>query len=134
LAEGTYTFNIYTFDKDGHRSVKTDIIGNVYGERFISSLYNRTLKSVAYLAGSKARLAWVGAADQMIGQEIRYTDSLGVARSFIEPRYKSDGSSKDTTELSTFKKGSSFEFRTLFKPEPSSLDTFYSSYETRIVQ
>lgn len=134
IEEGTYTFDIFTYDKNGHRSVKTDIIGNVFGERFIGSLYNRTLKSVSYLTtNGSARLVWVGAADQMIGQEIKYTDSQGVARSFIEPRYNSDGSSRDTTVLSTFKKGGSFEFRTLFKPEFSSLDTFYSAYETRIV-
>lgn len=135
LTEGTYTFNVYTYDKDNHRSIKSDVIGNVYGERYINSLYNRTLNSVTYIGGSKARLIWVGPADQMIGQEIRYTDSLGVFRTLIEPRFKSDGTTlKDTTILTIFKKGSSFDFRTLFKPEPASLDTFYSGFETRIVQ
>jgi hypothetical protein len=135
IEEGTYTFNIYTYDQAGHRSVKTDIIGNVYGDRYTGALYNRSLKSVTYLTGSKARLIWIGPAAQMIGQEIKYTDSLGVAQRFLEPLYKADGITlKDTTVLATFKKGSAFEFRTLFKPESASLDTFYSGYETRIVQ
>jgi len=135
IPEGTYTFTVYTYDKDDHRSVKSDVIGNVFGERYTNSLYNRTLSSATYIGGSKARLIWVGPADQMIGQEIRYTDSLGVLQTLIEPRYKADGSTlKDTTILTTFKKGSSFNFRTLFKPEPASIDTFYSSFETRVVQ
>jgi hypothetical protein len=136
IPEGTYTFNVYTYDKDGNRSVKSDIIGNVFGEKYISSLYNRTLNSATYIGGSKARLAWVESAEQMVGQEIRYTDSLGTSRTLIESRsLKNDGTPlKDTTILTNFKKGSSFDFRTLFKPEPFSLDTFYSGFETRVVQ
>lgn len=135
MQEGTYTFDVYTYDKDGHRSVKSDIIGSVFGDRYINSLYNRTFSSVSYMAGGKARLIWVGPADQMIGQEIRYTDSSGVLQTLIEPRYKADGTTlKDTTILTAFRKGSSFDFRTLFKPEPASLDTFYSGFETRVVQ
>lgn len=133
IAEGTYTFDIYAYDKEGHRSIKTDIIGNVFGERFINSLYNRTLKSVS-LKNGIAKLEWVGATEQMIGQEIKYTNSQGVAISFIEPRYDNAGKSIDSTFLSSFKKGDSFEFRTLFKPEVNSLDTFYSNYESRVVQ
>lgn len=136
IPEGTYTFEIYTYDKDGHRSVKSDVIGNVFGERYISSLYNRTLNSIRYVGDSKVRLIWVEAAEQMIGQEIRYTDSLGVSHTLIEPRgLKPDGTPvKDTTILATFGKGGSFDFRTLFKPDPASLDTFYSDFETRVVQ
>lgn len=135
IEEGTYTFNIYTYDNAGNRSVKTDIIGNVFGDRYTGSLYNRSLKSTTYLAGSKARLIWIGPAAQMIGQEISYTDSLGASQRFIEPLYKADGVTiKDTTILSNFKKGSTLQFRTLFKPEASSLDTFYSGTESRVVQ
>ena len=136
IPEGTYTFDIYTYDKDGHRSVKSDIIGNVFGERYVSSLYNRTLSSTSYIGGSKARLIWVEAAEQMIGQEIQYTDSLGVLQTLVEPRsLKPDGTpAKDTTILAAFEKGGSFNFRTLFKPDPASLDTFYSDFETRIIQ
>jgi hypothetical protein len=134
IPEGAYTFNIYTYDKDGNRSVKSDVIGNVYGSRYTTSLYNRSIKSATYLAGSQARVVWFGAANQMIGQHIRYTDSLGVMRNVIEPLYLPNGiTPKDTTLLTVFKKGSAIEFRTLFKPEPSSIDTFYSNFETKTV-
>jgi hypothetical protein len=134
VAEGTYTFNIYTYDSYGNRSVKTDVIGSVYGDRYISSLYNRALKSATYTGASNARLIWYGPAAQMIGQHITYTDSLGVARSIMDPLYKADGVTiKDTTILSTFKKGNSIQFRTLFKPDPGSLDTFYSAFETKVI-
>jgi hypothetical protein len=134
VEEGTYTFNIYTYDSYGNRSVKTSVIGTVYGDRYTSSLYNRALKSATYTGASTARLIWFGPAAQMIGQNITYTDSLGVARNIIDPLYKSDGVTiKDTTILSTFKKGSSIQFRTMFKPETTSLDTFYSAFETKVI-
>src|SRR5215217_4616411 len=31
ISEGTYTFEVYTYDAKGNRSVKVDLISNVYG-------------------------------------------------------------------------------------------------------
>lgn len=135
MTEGTYTFSIYTYDKAGNRSVKTDVIGNVFGSRYSGALYNRSVKSMAYTGNSNARLVWYGPANQMIGQHIRYTDSLGVLRNVMEPIYKADVVTlKDTTFFSTFKKGTTVEFRTMFKPETFSIDTFYSGFESRVIQ
>lgn len=128
LAEGTYSFEIYTYDDKGHSSIKTDAIGIVYGENYINSLFNRSLKSVTYLVGSKARLVWFGPSSQTLGQQIKYTDSLGVNRLLFEPR------TKDTTILTNFKRNEYFQYRTLYKPEENSLDTFYTSYESKQVQ
>lgn len=38
LEEQTYTFSVYSFDAQGNRSIKTDVIVDVYGERYIASL------------------------------------------------------------------------------------------------
>src|SRR5688572_9070841 len=45
MTEATYSFQIYTYDDKGHSSIKTEVIGAVYGQTYINSLFNRSLKS-----------------------------------------------------------------------------------------
>ena len=128
VAEGTYTFSIYTYDNAGHSSVRADMIGTVYGQSYINSLYNRALKSAIYNGASKATLIWYGPSAQTVGSQITYTDSLGAARNIFTP-------AKDTlTTLLNFKKGTSFNYRTLYKPVVNAIDTFYSNIESRQIQ
>jgi len=131
LAEGTYTFNIYSYDKSGHRSVKNDVIGTVYGERYIAQLVNRAIKSVAYNDAAKtATIKWFGVGPDVIGQEIIYTNSQGMAQQVYA---KHESAADSTVILPVYIKGSSFQYRTLYKPDPNAIDTFYSSYEYRQV-
>ncbi|HEX7844933.1 MAG TPA: DUF4998 domain-containing protein [Chitinophagaceae bacterium] len=126
MTEGTYAFEIYTYDNQGHSSIKTDAIGIVYGQNYINSLFNRPLRSMTY-AASKATLKWYGPSAQTIGQQINYTDSLNVAQSIFVPK-------ADTmTVLSNFKKLGTFQYRTLYLPEVNAIDTFYSAYEVKQV-
>jgi hypothetical protein len=131
LAEGTYTFNIYTSDNAGHRSVKTDIIGTVYGEKYIAQLVNRAIKSGTHDDVAKtATIKWFGVGADVVGEEIIYTDLNGVVRKQFE---KHEGSGDSLTVLPVFKKGNTFQFRTFYKPAPNAIDTFYSNYENRQV-
>jgi hypothetical protein len=131
LAEGTYTFTIYTYDNDGNRSVKTEKIGTVYGDRYISQLVNRAVKSATYVTSIKgAVVKWFGVGSEVVGEEIIYTDSLNVVKKQIE-KYASPADS--VTTLPAYKKGSSFQYRTLYKPTPVAIDTFYSNVETKQV-
>ncbi|OQP64441.1 hypothetical protein A3860_20955 [Niastella vici] len=131
LAEGTYTFYIYSYDNAGHRSVKTDVIGTVYGEKYINQLVNRAIKSGTFDgAANTATVKWFGVGTDVIGEEIIYTDMQGVVRKQIE---KHESLADSVTVLPAYTKGSSFQFRTFYKPAPNALDTFYSGYETRLV-
>ncbi|THU34051.1 DUF4998 domain-containing protein [Niastella caeni] len=131
LAEGTYTFYIYTHDNAGHRSIKTDLIGTVYGEKYIAQLVNRAIKSGTYDGVAKAaNVKWFGVGTDVIGEEIIYTDTLGVVRKLFE---KHAGAADSVMVLPAYKKGNSFQFRTLYKPAPNAIDTFYSNYEFRQV-
>lgn len=131
LAEGTYTFYIYSYDNAGHRSIKTDVIGTVYGEKYIAQLVNRAIKSATYeTANKRASVKWFGVATDVIGEEIIYTDTLGAERKQFA---KHEGAADSVTVLPAFVKGSSFQFRTLYKPAPNAIDTFYSNYESRQV-
>jgi hypothetical protein len=131
LAEGTYTFYIYSYDNAGHRSIKTDVIGTVYGEKYINQLVNRAIKSGTHDANTNnATIKWFGVGTDVIGEEIIYTDLQGVVKKQFE---KHEGLADSLTVLPAFKKGSSFQFRTFYKPAPNALDTFYSGYESRLV-
>lgn len=131
LGEGTYTFYIYTGDNAGHRSIKTDVIGTVYGEKYIAQLVNRAIKSGTYDATAKtAAIKWFGVGTDVIGEEIIYTDSSGVERKQFA---KHEGPADSVTVLPVYKKGNIFQFRTLYKPAPNAIDTFYSNYEYRQV-
>jgi len=131
LAEGTYTFYIYSYDNAGHRSIKTDVIGTVYGEKYINQLVNRAIKSGTHDAGTNtATIKWFGVGSDVIGEEIIYTDMLGVVKKQIE---KHESLADSVTLLPAYAKGSAFQFRTLYKPAPNALDTFYSGYESRLV-
>jgi hypothetical protein len=131
LAEGTYTFYIYTYDNAGHRSIKTDVIGTVYGEKYIAQLVNRAIKSGTYDDLAKtATVKWFGVGTDIIGEEIIYTDLQGVVRKQV---YKHEGLADSLTVLPDYKKGNNFQFRTLYKPAANAIDTFYSNYENRLV-
>jgi hypothetical protein len=131
LAEGTYTFYVYSYDNAGHRSIKTDVIGTVYGEKYIAQLVNRAIKSGTYDDIAKtATVKWFGVGADIIGEEIIYTDLQGVVRKQV---YKHDGLADSLTMLPEYKKGNEFQFRTLYKPAPDAIDTFYSNYENRLI-
>ncbi|MCS3801409.1 DUF4998 domain-containing protein [Niastella sp. OAS944] len=131
LAEGTYTFYIYTYDKAGHRSVKSDVIGTVYGEKYIAQLVNRAIKSGTYDDIAKtATVKWFGVGTDVIGEEFIYDDVFGATRKQFN---KHEGAPDSVTVLPDFKKGNKFQFRTLYKPAPNAIDTFYSNYENRQV-
>jgi hypothetical protein len=131
LAEGTYTFDIYTYDDAGHKSVKTDVIGTVYGEKYLAQLVNRAIKSGTYDNTAKsAVIKWFGVGNDVIGEEIIYTDSTGGVKDLLQQH----ATLADTvTVLPVYKKGNTFQFRTLYKPAPNAIDTFYSSFETRSI-
>jgi hypothetical protein len=72
-------------------------------------------------------LEWSGASAQCVGVQLNYTDTFGVARSAWV------ASADKQTKLPAFEKGSSFEYRTLYMPSKTAIDTFYTAYESKLV-
>ena len=124
MAEGSYNFEIYTYDNAGHTSVLVTADGQVYGQNYINSLFNRAIKSITYKNRDTTFLKWFGPSMQTLGQQINYTDSLGVFRNVYAPQ-------QDTmTLLYRIKKNSFFNYRTLYKPDVNAIDTFYSQSQS----
>lgn len=152
LKEGLYSFQVYTYDNLGHSSVKADVIGTVYGDNYQSSLFNRPLKSATWvniaakptsnppvLAFKGTQVEWYGVSDQAVLVELRYTNEAGISKTVIEVPVKdpnkpnSPPALRPITELPDYKKGTSFTYRTGYKPTSKSIDIFYTAFDTVLV-
>jgi hypothetical protein len=135
LAEQSYNFEVYTFDKDGRSSVRVETTGKVYGARYANTISNRTLKTAVFDL-NKVNIEWYAAASDAISVEIEYIDKFGAVRTIMQvpvlnPNIPRDPASIPVlVSLPDFKKGNSFKYRTVYKPHPMAIDVFYTDYMT----
>ena len=137
LAEGIYTFNVYTYDKDKNRSIKSEIICSVYGEVYAGSISNRPLKSAIYNnTTGNVTLEWYGVSEQAVIVTVVYTDKAGNSKTLVDVptidplNPKKPAKLKITTILPDFKQGSSLEYITGYKPTSTAIDTFFTAPNT----
>jgi hypothetical protein len=127
LAEGSYVFEIFTFDTDGNRSVKVETLAQVYGDSYESKLLSRPIEE-AQLDDNILNITWGAAPDaSAIGSEITYTDINGVEQTLFIP------GTEPITEIPEFAFGT-MEHRTLYLPNEWAIDTFYTDYTSRYIE
>ena len=124
IPEGIVSFELYTIDINGNRSVSVPAIGRAYGPRYSAGLSNR-LTTNAIIEPDKAIIDW---------QEM----DLSAGPTATEVRYQStDGATKTIkvgiTEPHTIitdlaESAKTVLYRTLFLPQPTSIDTFYTDF------
>ena len=124
LPEGTYTFQIYTRDAMKNSSIRVDVQGTSYGGVYEAGILARPISTVK-ITGSDVLMSWLAGDTASFATEISYTDQGGAEKKVSLP--STDG---DIT-LSNVKEGSYIRYRSLYKPSPRSLDTFYTRYEAR---
>lgn len=124
MAEKGYIFQFVSLDKFGHRSLPFETVGKVYGPNFQSTLNNRSIKSQTALAGGKITIVWSGPVDKGVRSDLVYTstDNLQITRKVPM--------SETTTILTDVSKD--LRYNTLFLPEPTAIDTFYTSFKNVI--
>jgi hypothetical protein len=133
LIEGVYNFTIYTYDKEGHKSVKTEVIAEAYASTYENSISNRPIDSAEYDAAKKqVRVKWFGVAQQAVVIDAEYTDNNGVLRNKKIVKVATAGNTpvflgRDT--LINYKSGTTFKYRTGFLPTATSLDTVYTDFK-----
>ena len=124
LAEGNQTFEIYTYDDSGHSSVKAEVSGKVYGDLYESSLLNATISEFVR-QNSDLMVVWNENQPEGVSHiELEYTDA---GNKIVK---KDVFNLKDTTVLTQFPVGGSFQYRTGFLPDSLAIDTFYATYST----
>lgn len=132
LAEGTYSFDVITYDEKGNSSIKATVVGNVYGEKFASSLLDTPVKG-AYVNDAdqtQVDVDWGNPDATAIGMEILYINSSDEELF----KYTPVVAGMPSTILSDHKSGTNFRYRTLFLPEENAIDTFYTDYRSTRVK
>lgn len=129
LAEGSYSFVIYTYDTKGNRSVSRDGIGTVYGNIYERTLLPRFLQAANYKNGILTVL-WGNMSDKTaIWSELSYKNISGAETKVIVKN------NEETTIINDFdfESDPTIKYRTVYVP-PTSIDTFYTNMQTAVVK
>ena len=117
LEEKSYLFYIYELDKNGNRSVKVQVTGTVYGEKYLSSITNRFISEIT-TSENAAIIKWALAGEGYVGSEITYKDQDGNS---ITRKVSADS---DTTVIENWESMGNLSYRSFYKPEAQALDQF----------
>jgi len=120
LSEGSYQFDVYTYDQKGARSVRVSTSGIVYGNTYEQTLVNRSIRS-ASVSGSDVTINWYEADEDAAAVELTYKDHDGTVHVITDPV------TEQQTVLTNYLPGSEITYRTLFVPGGTAIDTFYTS-------
>ena len=140
LLEQTYTFQVYSYDIAGHSSVKAEVIGTVYGDVYAKTLQNRSLVTPAVYNTSTKNLAitWNGVSAQAVSLDVQYTDNNGVTQTVTDIAVWDKNINHlpvlgAVTNLPNFKKGTSYKYRTSYKPTLTCIDTYVTAWSAPIL-
>lgn len=127
VAEGVTTFTVYTYDVKGNKSVPVSVLGKSYGDNYRKKLSNRVISNIVYLSGGTT-INWEAAdiATGAFSTELEYTAN-GVTKEAKSPAAASttfDGLPNMVALL---------RYRTIYKPDSSSIDTFAVAWRDTLV-
>jgi hypothetical protein len=122
LEEKSYSFNIYTMDNFGHRSLTYTQFGSTYGATYGASLQNRRIKAIS-LSETAGSIEWFAPAEGMILNEVKFVNRRGTDTTvrFPAASFSVGIEAPGSTE---------FQYRSLYIPEPESIDTFATAWGT----
>jgi hypothetical protein len=121
----SYSFNIYTLDNNGNKSLKLNRLIRIYGSQYTNSLLNRAIKRAVLKSNGTLNIDWGSAGKQITGTKIiiynhqQKEDSL-----FVPP----DSSVTLLTNLNT-NNDLSFRYQTFYRPNSSEIDIFHTDLE-----
>jgi hypothetical protein len=128
LFEGSYNFEIITYDAAGNASIPVIKSGvKVYGDNYAASLINMPVSDVS-LDGTIATITW-GGLDKANGPQ--YMDVSYVNTAGVKTRVKKLVNAA-TAILSDYKYRSTFDYRTVYLPDTMAIDTFYTAYRVGV--
>lgn len=132
LPEGVMTFEIRTYDNEGHISIPVTLAGNVYGDQYQASLSNRGIAKAELQGDGSALINWadVNADDGLLSMQIRYTD----VNNKLHDTLITSQVTGQSTSLPKFKAGASISYRSAFKPNKTAIDIFYTDFQDHSVK
>lgn len=124
LPEGNYNFELFNYDAVGNRSVVSRCSGSSYGDVFQRSLFNRNLDNFyarQFNLPNNAALSWTGVDAKCVGMEVIYKNTAG-------KDIRTTSSAKSSvTYLPDYDLSSPVSYRTMFLPDSSAIDTFFTA-------
>jgi len=113
MEEGLYTFDVFTYDLYGNRSIGSQVSAEVYGDTYQQTISNRRVKSIKWVdipeqepvqAFKGAEISWFGVNPQAIFIDINYVMEDGTCATLREQPVKQSSGSlvyRETTRLPT---------------------------------
>lgn len=123
LKEGRYNFELYTYDKDGNSSVAQTASAVVYGK-----VYEETLSDRPLLSAVCGAIKWGEPSADMLGVQLKYVDASDKLKTIFVPN------SDKVTSITDIGANRTFEYRTLYAPDTTVIDTFYSEFKSSILK
>ncbi len=125
LTEGNYSFNFYTLDNEGNRSIKTEVLGQAYDTLYEKGLILRDVTSVSS-TGSELTIHFqpFQGGDTYLEQEVVYTSSLTNQQKAVQ--LPAEGEALTIADFT----GTGFTHRSVYRPQELSPDLFYSVSRT----
>ncbi|MBT1685616.1 DUF4998 domain-containing protein [Dawidia soli] len=122
LEERRYIFKLVCLDDFGNRSLPVELSANVYGERYQAQLVSRSVGSTSIDVQGKVTIHWGSAVDGAVAIEVKYTDLAGNSKLQTFP------ADQPTAVITDFKPDMGYEYRTVYKPDSTSVDSFFTDY------
>ena len=118
LQETSYTFEVFTYDKEGNQSVPAAITGKVYGPKYHSTLLNRAVQNVNYSGDNKLLTISWGTPDTInVGTQLWYTNDLGEDKTIMID-------AGTNTTVIPWQVGSKIYYQSMYKPTSNAIDSF----------
>jgi hypothetical protein len=126
--EGVKNFVVINYDAAGNASVKVNAIGTSYGNSYRRRLANRLIGNLTFNPNNTA-INW----EPM---------DMSTGAQYTEVEYEVNGETKrvltpanaNTSVLDGLKNTTTIRYRTIFKPEPTSIDTFAVAYKNHLIK
>jgi len=122
IEEGSYIFNTYNLDKDNNRSIKVQVIGNVYGEKYQATLLNRVANSITKNDTAMV-INWAQPKVGDNGVELIYNDANGTERFYRV------GADELITYIKSWELSGTMKYTTFYLPEEDAVDEFTAKTE-----
>ncbi|SCM57252.1 DUF4998 domain-containing protein [Petrimonas mucosa] len=119
LPEGAYSFEVFTFDALGNKSIAATAEGSSYGDYYMSTLTDRVIERSSYRV-----IHWGEPYNNMAGVEVVYKDFDGKLKKLFVKNTES------YTIIPDYKYYSEIQYRTFYFPDENSVDTFFTDFKT----
>lgn len=122
VSEGVKSFEIYTYDNLGNVSIPTYVVGVSYGAAYRRKLNNRLISDLVF-SDSGTTINWsqmdLTTGPQFTRIEYEVNEEAKTIETSID---------ESSTFLDGFTSSDTISYRTIFRPETNSIDTFSTSY------